>query len=64
MYTGSYEMPKCNACGKEIRPDELSEKFNCPKCNGEKIWRCEECKGKSKKYRCNICGYKGTSDNY
>lgn len=44
---------------KKVRPDELSEKFNCPKCNTEKIWRSEECKGKSKKYQCNICGYKG-----
>ena len=27
MYSGSYEIPKCNACGKEVRPGELSENF-------------------------------------
>ncbi|HTH21223.1 MAG TPA: zinc finger domain-containing protein, partial [Nitrososphaeraceae archaeon] len=44
MYSGSYEMPNCNACKKEIRPSELSESFMCPKCKDRLIWRCEECK--------------------
>ena len=59
MYSASYEIPKCNACGKEVRPGELSENFNCPKCRGGIIWRCEGCKGRSKKYRCSICGHEG-----
>ncbi|MFI5422357.1 MAG: zinc finger domain-containing protein [Candidatus Nitrosopolaris sp.] len=59
MYAGSYEMPKCTACGKEVRPGELSENFICPKCKTEKIWRCEQCKGKLNKYQCVGCGYKG-----
>jgi len=58
MYTGSYEMPICNSCSKEITPGEISENFNCPNCKNEKIWRCEECKAKSKKYHCRGCGYK------
>ena len=60
MYSGSYEMPNCNACKKEIRPSELSESFMCPKCKDRLIWRCEECKGVSRKYSCGNCGY---SDN-
>jgi len=59
MYSGSYEMPNCNACGKQVRPGELSESFACPKCRNVRIWRCEGCKGKSKKYRCPECGYEG-----
>ena len=41
MYSASYEIPKCNACGKDVHPGELSENFNCPKCGGGIIWRCE-----------------------
>ena len=52
-------MPKCTACGKEVRPGELSENFICPKCKTEKIWRCEQCKGKLNKYQCVGCGHKG-----
>jgi len=48
MYSGSYEMPRCNACSKEILPSELSESFRCPKCNDSLIWRCEKCKGTQK----------------
>lgn len=59
MYAGSYDMPSCNACGKEVRPGELSESFSCPKCKNARIWRCEGCKGKQKKYRCTACGYEG-----
>lgn len=59
MYAGSYDMPSCNACGKEVRPGELSESFSCPKCKNARIWRCEGCKGKQKKYRCTSCGYEG-----
>ncbi|HEY7109555.1 MAG TPA: zinc finger domain-containing protein [Nitrososphaeraceae archaeon] len=57
MYSGSYEMPRCNACKKEIFPSELSESFSCPKCNGSMIWRCEKCKGTGKKYTCTKCNY-------
>jgi Zn-ribbon RNA-binding protein len=59
MYAGSYEMPKCNACGRDVNPSALSESFQCPNCQNQKIWRCEECKGSSKKYSCPTCGYKG-----
>ncbi|MFL6489503.1 MAG: zinc finger domain-containing protein [Nitrososphaera sp.] len=59
MYAGSYEMPNCNACGRQVRPGELSESFSCPKCRNATIWRCEGCKGKQKKYQCSACGYKG-----
>src|ERR687894_716662 len=50
MYAGTYEMPNCNACGRQVRPGELSESFGCPKCRNATIWRCEGCKGKQKKY--------------
>ena len=59
MYAGSYEIPKCTACGKGVRPGELSENFIFPKCKTEKIWRFEQCKGKLNKYQCVGCGYKG-----
>ena len=59
MYAGSYEMPNCNACGKQVTPGELSESFSCPKCKNARIWRCEGCKGKAKKYTCATCGYEG-----
>jgi predicted RNA-binding Zn-ribbon protein involved in translation (DUF1610 family) len=52
-------MPNCNACGKQVRPGELSESFACPRCKNARIWRCEGCKGKSKKYRCTVCGHEG-----
>ncbi|HEY9406496.1 MAG TPA: zinc finger domain-containing protein [Nitrososphaera sp.] len=52
-------MPNCNACGRQVRPGELSESFSCPKCRNATIWRCEGCKGKQKKYQCIACGYKG-----
>lgn len=59
MYSGSYEMPRCSACEKEILPSELSESFSCPKCSDYLIWRCEKCKGTAKKYTCNKCNYTG-----
>jgi predicted RNA-binding Zn-ribbon protein involved in translation (DUF1610 family) len=59
VYAGSYEMPHCNACGREVHPGEMSESFSCPKCKSARIWRCEGCKGKSKEYKCPACGYKG-----
>ncbi|HKX81617.1 MAG TPA: zinc finger domain-containing protein [Nitrososphaera sp.] len=52
-------MPSCNACGKDVTPGELSESFSCPKCKNARIWRCEGCKGKQKKYRCSQCGHEG-----
>ncbi|MDP9289765.1 MAG: hypothetical protein M3P08_16420 [Thermoproteota archaeon] len=29
----------------------------CPKCKNQLVWRCEECKGVSRKYSCIGCGY-------
>ncbi|HEX9678890.1 zinc finger domain-containing protein [Nitrososphaera sp.] len=59
MYSGSYDMPKCNACGRDVHPGEMSESFSCPKCKNARIWRCEGCKGRSKEYKCPACGHRG-----
>ena len=47
----------CSACGKEaiFRYSE----FNCPKCGGSVIVRCEHCRTISAKYTCGKCGFTG-----
>ncbi|MFA5061242.1 MAG: zinc finger domain-containing protein [Candidatus Pacearchaeota archaeon] len=46
---------KCTSCEKECSE---GVDFPCPVC-GNRIFRCDKCRGLSIEYKCDSCGYVG-----
>ena len=50
---------KCTSCGVKIEAEDRWVKFSCPKCNKQKIIRCNKCKKLMNSYECKKCGFIG-----
>ena len=57
--SSTISLPICNGCNRHIMPNDKCVKFDCPKCGGELIWRCQSCREAARPYTCKACGMKG-----
>jgi predicted RNA-binding Zn-ribbon protein involved in translation (DUF1610 family) len=56
---GSDAHMRCTSCGVKIEAEDKWVKFSCPKCNKQRIVRCDKCKRLMNAYECRKCGFMG-----
>ena len=49
----------CGSCKKRTANDQGAVVFSCPKCAGNEMVRCANCRKNAIKYNCAGCGFEG-----
>jgi len=50
---------KCSTCGINVLTEENFVRFPCPNCGKVEIIRCERCRVRKVRYKCEKCGFEG-----